>query len=159
MKIAVVGSGISGISAAWLLSKEHEITIFESSDRLGGHTNTIEINSLDNKESIGVDTGFIVCNPVTYPNFLQFMAILGVELIESNMSFSVSREFGLFEWCGSNLDSIFAQRSNLLNPSMYRMIWDCIRFHEHATRIAEESDEFCFDSNGNTINFDKSNIA
>ena len=107
---------------------------------IGGHTNTVNIKSLDGKESIGVDTGFIVCNPVTYPNFLNLMETVGVEMIESNMSLAVSRNQGELEWAGKNLNTIFAQRKNLFSIGMYRMIYDIMRFNTQCKQISMETD-------------------
>jgi uncharacterized protein len=148
MKVAVIGSGISGISCAWALKKTHDVTLFDSS-RLGGHTNTVDIKAVDGSGStIGVDTGFIVCNPVTYPNFLRFLDELGVELGDSSMSFAVSRNRGDFEWAGKGLDSLFCQRVNLCNLNVYRMVYDIVRFNRHATRIAEEADRIYYNQDG-----------
>ncbi|KAL2915262.1 hypothetical protein HK105_205127 [Polyrhizophydium stewartii] len=157
LRVAVVGSGISGLAAAWLLSRGPErfsVTVFEAADYLGGHTHTVDVASLDGSAKVGVDTGFIVCNPVTYPNFLAFLEALGVPLVQSDMSFSVSRNGGEFEWCGDNLDTVFAQRTNLLpfaqpGGGMFRLLWDCIRFHAHAKQIAVEADQMMFDDQGN----------
>ncbi|EGF82338.1 hypothetical protein BATDEDRAFT_2042, partial [Batrachochytrium dendrobatidis JAM81] len=142
------GSGISGLAAAWLLSQDPSrfiVTVFEAGNYVGGHTHTVRIPSLDNTKTIGVDTGFIVCNPVTYPNFQAFLAHLKVDLVQSDMSFSVSRNNGQFEWCGDSIDTVFAQRSNLIpfiqpGGGLFRMLWDCIRFHKHAKRLATEAD-------------------
>ena len=159
MKIGIVGSGISGISAAYLLSKdeENEVIVFEANSYAGGHTNTQYISSLyDEKTTIGVDTGFIVCNPETYPNFLALMQELEVELIQSDMSFSVSRNGGSFEWCGDNLNTLFAQRSNLLPRSsgdnIYRMIFDILRFHREALELASEADSHELDESDDNDN-------
>eukprot|EP00842_Homolaphlyctis_polyrhiza_P004234 jgi/Hompol1/4811/HPOL_003895-RA len=160
LRVAVVGSGIAGLSAAWLLASEPKrfaLTLIEAGATLGGHTNTATINSINSSHSsapisTGVDTGFIVCNPVTYPNFLALMAELDVPLERSDMSFSVSRNAGEFEWSGDNLDTVFAQRSNLLPFSgMYRLLYDCIRFHNQAKDIATEADMAMFDENGSPI--------
>ncbi|KAJ3089638.1 hypothetical protein HK102_005888 [Quaeritorhiza haematococci] len=152
-KIAIVGSGVSGLGAAWLLSRQPEdfsVTIYEAGSYPGGHTNTVDVPSLsDPSKTIGVDTGFIVCNPVTYPNFLRFLDALSVPLERSDMSFAISRNKGEFEWAGDNLNSVFAQRSNLLPGSgMWRMLYDIIRFHEHAHQIALEADKLQFDDEG-----------
>jgi predicted NAD/FAD-binding protein len=149
-KIAIVGSGISGLSCAYLLARSDcSVTVYEANSYVGGHTNTVNISSLDGSQEIGVDTGFIVCNPVTYPNFLAFMDHLGVLLHPSDMSFAVSRDNGQFEWSGDNLDTLFAQRSNLLNPKMYLMIHEILRFHEHAMSLAKEADEWMLKTGNN----------
>ncbi|KAJ3321678.1 hypothetical protein HDV06_003971 [Boothiomyces sp. JEL0866] len=143
-KVAIIGSGVSGLSAAWLLAQskdQFKVTLFESDNYFGGHAHTVEISSLkDDSIKTGVDTGFIVCNNITYPNFLNLLSLLDIEIINSDMSFSVSRNNGSLEWAGKNLNTIFAQRSNLVNPQMWRMIYEVVRFNEHANRIAEEAD-------------------
>ncbi|KAI8894144.1 amine oxidase [Globomyces pollinis-pini] len=143
-KVAIVGSGVSGLSAAWLLSlnkKDFKVTVFEADDYPGGHAHTVDIQSLDLKETIGVDTGFIVCNNVTYPNFLNLLDQLNVNLIDSDMSFAVSRNNGELEWAGKNLNTIFGQRSNLLNHDMWKLIQEVIQFNNQATKIAQEADQ------------------
>lgn len=141
-RIAVVGSGISGLAAAWLLSRDHSVTLFEAGDYFGGHTNTVDVTL--GSESFAVDTGFLVFNRKTYPNLCAMFALLGVPVVESDMSFSVSLENPDLEWAGSDLDSVFAQRSNLLRPAMWRMLADILRFNRAATRLAvsgETSDQ------------------
>ncbi|TPX30586.1 hypothetical protein SmJEL517_g05871 [Synchytrium microbalum] len=151
-RIAVVGSGISGLSAAYLLARQPEkfqVVVYEEGEWIGGHTHTVEIESLyDPKLKAPVDTGFIVCNPHTYPNLLNFLKQLNVELTDSNMSFAVSKDKGVFEWAGDNIDTVFAQRSNLFSLNMWRMIWDTIRFDEQATDIAEQVDQDMYDEAG-----------
>ncbi|TPX59769.1 hypothetical protein PhCBS80983_g02187 [Powellomyces hirtus] len=160
-KIAVVGSGVSGLGAAWLLAKQpgdFTVTVYEAGSYLGGHTHTVDIPTLDKKKTVPVDTGFIVCNPVTYPNFLALMRELRVPIDQTDMSFAVSRNKGEFEWCGDNLWTVFAQRKNL-NPwakgtkdgGMWRMIYDIVRFHEEAKKIALESDRMLFDPLGQPL--------
>lgn len=128
------------------------MTLFEANERVGGHSNTVEISSLSGDSTVGVDTGFIVCNPVTYPNFLAFLDALEVDLVQSDMSFAVSRNQGAFEWSGDNLSTVFAQRSNLLpfgaNSGIWRMLIDIMRFHKHAKDIATEADRMMFDNDG-----------
>ncbi|MEO0810498.1 MAG: FAD-dependent oxidoreductase, partial [Pseudomonadota bacterium] len=114
LKIAVVGSGISGLACAWLLSKRHEVTLFERDTRLGGHSNTVMAGSADGP--IGIDTGFIVYNEVTYPNLTALFAHLSVETARSNMSFAVSLDAGRYEYSGSGLGGLFGQPSNLFSP-------------------------------------------
>ncbi len=137
-RIAVVGSGISGLATAWLLSRDHAVTLFESGDYFGGHTNTVDVTL--ERQSFGVDTGFLVFNRKTYPNLCAMFALLGVPVVESEMSFSVSLEQPDVEWAGSDLSTVFAQRSNLLKPSMWRMLADIIRFNREATRLARSGD-------------------
>ncbi|WVQ99628.1 hypothetical protein IAU59_006765 [Kwoniella sp. CBS 9459] len=139
MRIAIVGTGVSGISALWLLNEfsEHEVNIYEKDGRPGGHTNTVEFKR-DGKESCQVDTGFIVCNPPTYPNFLRFLQHLKIPTLKTEMTFSVSRDRGAFEWAGEGLGGVFCQLSNLFNPRLYRMLFDIIRFNLFATDLLEQ---------------------
>ena len=118
MKIAIVGSGISGLAAAHRLHARHEITLFESNNYVGGHTNTVRVELDD--ETQNVDTGFIVFNPQNYPGFTSILRSLGVESQPTLMSFSVSDAEGSFEYNGTNLNRLFAQRGNLLRPSFLR---------------------------------------
>lgn len=131
MNIAVIGSGISGCAAAWELSAwAKKITIFESNDRLGGHTHTQQI-AVDGVE-FPVDTGFIVFNHRTYPGLKKWFERLGVNTAPSDMSFSASLNHGKVEWCGSSLDTVFAQRKNLLSPRFWAMLKDILRFNREA---------------------------
>jgi len=129
-KIAIIGSGISGLSAAWALSKRHQIVVYEKDGRLGGHSNTIDVQT--NTGPTPVDTGFIVYNEPAYPNFTAFMAHLGVKTEISCMSFGVSMDHAKLEYSGQTLSSVFAQRSNLASPSFLRMLADIPRFHKDA---------------------------
>lgn len=135
MKIAVVGSGISGNSAAWALSRRHDVTLYESRARPGGHSATVDIDH--DGVHIPVDTGFIVFNRENYPLLTKLFAHLGVETRRTTMSFSVSLDEGRFEWCGENLRSIFAQRRNLFSPTFLRMLSDILRFNAFARRDLE----------------------
>ncbi|KAK7189303.1 amine oxidase [Paraphaeosphaeria sporulosa] len=130
-RIAIVGSGISALSTLWTLrNTPHDVTLFEKADRLGGHTNTATWTSpLNALETTPVDTGFIVLNVATYPNFIAFLKELGVKTIASEMTFGVSRDNGAFEWSGTSLGALFAQRGNTLRPSFWRMIFDIVRFN------------------------------
>lgn len=128
-RIAVIGSGISGLAAAWRLSQTDNVTLLEAADRLGGHANTAQIEL--EGQSFGVDTGFIVYNPRNYPNFVSLMDQLGVETAESDMSFAASIGNGGFEY-SSNPSGLFAQRRNLVRPRMWRMIADILRLNQHA---------------------------
>lgn len=137
-KIAVVGSGISGLACAWLLSREHRVTLFEAADRVGGHTNTVNVTL----EGVThpVDTGFLVFNRRTYPNLCALFALLGVQAVETEMSFSVSLAGLDLEWAGSDLNTVFAQRRNLLRPAMWGMIGDILRFNRETTRMAQRGE-------------------
>ncbi len=136
MRIAVIGSGISGLAAALRLQSRHEVVLFEASERPGGHTHTVDI-VVDDIE-YPVDTGFLVFNDRTYPNLIALFDELGVPSARSDMSFSVSVGPHRFEWCGSSLASVFAQPGNALRPGFWRMLRDIVRFNREATRLAEE---------------------
>ncbi len=130
MKIAIVGTGISGNVAAYHLNKQHDITVYEANSHIGGHTHTHDI-TVDGKQ-YNLDTGFIVFNYWTYPHFTRLLDELGVAVQKSEMSFSVKcHETGL-EYNGNNLNSLFAQRRNLLNPYFYKLISDILRFNKQA---------------------------
>ena len=128
MKIAVVGSGISGLSAAYYLSKNHHVDLFEKGNHFGGHSHTIDLNIGTKK--VAVDIGFIVFNFRTYPNLVKFFNENKIELEKSDMSFSVSLRNTMFEYCGKGLNGIFANRSNLFNPKFLRMFYDIIKFYK-----------------------------
>jgi uncharacterized protein len=133
MKIAIIGSGIAGNVAAYHLSREHDITVFEAGDHAGGHTHTHAIEQ--DGQSYNVDTGFIVFNDWTYPNFIALLDELGVPSQESAMSFSVRAEDSGIEYNGTSLNTLFAQRRNLLRPSFLRMIRDILRFNREAPAL------------------------
>lgn len=135
MKIAIIGSGISGLTAAWLLNQSHEITVFEANDYIGGHTHTIDVD-LDG-EQLAIDTGFIVYNDWTYPNFIELLKRLDVGSLATEMSFSVRCERSRIEYNGSNLNGLFAQRSNLLKPRFHRMLRDILRFNREALELLD----------------------
>ncbi len=141
MKIAVIGSGISGLSAAWQLARHgHDVSLYEAGDYFGGHTNTVDI-TVDGK-SFGVDTGFLVFNHRTYPNLVRLFDDIKVDTSASDMSFScklpLSDQPGarMLEWAGANLNTVFAQRRNLFNPRFLRMIKDILRFNRETTDMA-----------------------
>jgi predicted NAD/FAD-binding protein len=138
MRIAVIGTGISGMVAAYLLCQDHDVVVFEANDYIGGHTNTIDVEL--NGANHRVDTGFIVFNKENYPNFVKLMELLGVSYQPSNMSFSVQCELTGLEYCPTNLNSLFAQRRNLLRPSFYRMLVDAFRFRREAQAILRTND-------------------
>jgi len=139
-RIAVIGSGISGLSAAWLLSRRHRVTLFESDSRPGGHSNTVTLpkaHALAGEGgAVSVDTGFIVFNEQTYPNLTALFQHLGVQTAATEMSLAVSMEGGTFEYSGSTLDGLLARRSNLLRPRFWSMLRDIVRFYREAPRQA-----------------------
>ncbi|TDO95851.1 NAD(P)/FAD-dependent oxidoreductase [Marinomonas balearica] len=135
MKIAVVGSGISGLTAAYLLNRHHDVHVFENDRRIGGHTATKSVSVNGNTQQI--DTGFIVFNDWTYPNFIRLMNELGVQSKPTDMSFSVSCEQTGLEYGGSNLDTLFAQRRNLLNVPYLMMLKDILAFNNDAVADLE----------------------
>lgn len=129
-RIAVIGTGISGLSAAWLLRGRHHVTVYEKDGRLGGHANTRVVDH--DGVTIPVDTGFIVYNEVNYPHLTRLFASLGVATDESNMSFSVSAGDGRLEWAGESLRTVFAQKRNLARPRFLGMLRDILRFNRDA---------------------------
>lgn len=137
MKIAVIGSGISGNVAAYNLSRQHDVTLFEKRDRLGGHSATVDIGYHHPDDRMSVDTGFIVYNELNYPGLTQLFAELGVETEQSNMSFGFSANSGALEWSGQSLSTVFAQKKNLLNPFFWLMLRDIFRFNKAAARDHE----------------------
>ncbi len=130
MKIAIIGTGISGLSCAFALQKDFDIHVFERAERIGGHTATVDVNH--EGETFAIDTGFIVFNDWTYPKFISLLSGLGVESQASDMSFSVSSQASNIEYAGTNLNALFAQRKNILNPTYWRMLKDILRFNREA---------------------------
>jgi predicted NAD/FAD-binding protein len=139
MKIAIIGTGIAGNVAAYKLRQHHDITVFEAGSYVGGHTNTVDVDEGDTR--LAVDTGFIVFNDRTYPHFIGLLDEIGQASQSSVMSFSVQSEDSGLEYGGSSLNSLFAQRSNLLRPAFYRMIRDILRFNDATLEHVEELDE------------------
>ena len=138
MKVAIVGSGISGLGAAYELRRDHQVTLFEADHRAGGHANTVPV-TLDG-QTYPVDTGFLVLNERTYPRLLALFEQLNVELAPSDMSFSASLRPAGIEWAGTNLNTVFAQRANLASPTFLGMLRDILRFNRQATRLAQAMD-------------------
>ena len=132
LNIAVIGTGISGLSAAWLLSQKHDVTVFEAADRVGGHSHTVDYGSTNGP--VSVDTGFIVYNEMTYPNLTALFRHFDVPTAPSNMSFSVSLNQGAYEYSGGTGFGLLAQKSNLINPRFWSMIADIMRFYRNAVR-------------------------
>tara|TARA_B100001250_G_scaffold98627_1_gene82781 strand:+ start:1846 stop:3096 length:1251 start_codon:yes stop_codon:yes gene_type:complete len=132
MKIAIIGSGISGLTTGYLLSKNHDITMFEKNDYIGGHTHTHEIDH--EGKNLSVDSGFIVYNERTYPNFIKLLDQLGVKRQLTRMGFSVKSESDDLEYAGHSLNGLFAQRSNFFRPSFIRMLRSMKRFNQEARR-------------------------
>ena len=133
-RIAVVGSGVAGLSAAWLLKDTADVTVFEKALKAGGHVNTVDV------DGIGIDTGFIVHNDRNYPMFRRFLAHLGVTTQPSDMSFAASLAGGRIEWAGDSLSKLFARRQLLFSPSHWRMLADVVRFNRHAKRLVNDDE-------------------
>jgi predicted NAD/FAD-binding protein len=140
LNIAVIGSGISGMSAAWLLSQRHDVTVYEQDSRLGGHTNTVEAPSPGGKGITPVDTGFIVYNDRNYPNLVALFEHLRVPTKASEMSFAVSVDEGALEYGGSTFGQLFAQKSNVIRPRFWSMLNDLLRFYREAPSFKETGD-------------------
>lgn len=139
MKIAIVGSGIAGLGAAWLLSKQHEVVLFESQDRLGGHTHTHRISQHGRDYSI--DTGFIVFNPDNYPLLTRMFDQLGVQSQPTTMGFSVHDDGNGLEYNATSLNGMFCQRSNLFSPRFLRMVREILRFYRECPALLDEPGE------------------
>ena len=139
MKIAVVGSGISGLSAAYYLSKKHHVDLFEREDHFGGHSHTIDI--FFDEKKVSVDIGFIVFNFQTYPNLINFFKENDIQIEKSNMSFSVSVDNTNFEYCGKGLSGIFSNKSNLFNIEFLKMFFDIIKFYKKSDQVNVSNDK------------------
>jgi len=137
MRIAIVGSGISGLVSALLLSREHDVTVYEAEDYIGGHTHTIPLP----EEGVSVDTGFIVFNHENYPNFVKLLEKLDVVAKPSSMSFSVMNRRSGLEYGFASLDALLAQRCNALRPSFWRMLWEIRRFRKEFDVLQREARE------------------
>ncbi|MDC0890555.1 FAD-dependent oxidoreductase [Candidatus Pelagibacter sp.] len=134
MKIAVIGSGISGLSSAYYLSKKHKVDLFEKQDRFGGHSYTLDIK-LNEKEKVAVDAGFMVFNKITYPNLINFFKENEIEIEKSDMSFSVSVKGTNIEYCGKGLNGIFSNRGNLFNLKFVKMFFEIINFYKRCEKL------------------------
>lgn len=138
MKVAIIGSGISGLTLAHYLDKKYDVTLFEKEDRIGGHTHTHTLKI--DKEIIKVDSGFIVFNKKTYPNFIQLLKELKVSYQSSSMSFSVQSKLNQLEYAGNNLKTLFAQKRNLFNIYFWRLLWEIIKFNKLAKKNLQKPD-------------------
>jgi len=138
-RLAVIGAGITGLSAAWLLRDAYDVTLYEAEPRAGGHADT-QIVTLDG-EIVPVDTGFIVFNNVNYPNLVGFFATLGIAAHDSVMSFGVSKNNAAFEYAGGDLKQLVAQPANLLKPRFWRMVRDILRFNKEAPALLQTNSE------------------
>jgi len=137
MKIAIIGSGISGLAISYLLNKKHDITLFEKNDYLGGHSRTVEIN--DKGKILPVDTGFIVFNKLNYPLLTSLFKYFDIKVIKSAMSFGVSIDHGEIEYGTNNISSFFSQKKNLISLSFWKMIYDIFRFNSKAKITVEQN--------------------
>jgi len=136
-RVAVIGSGISGLAAAWLLHRDYQVTLFEADVRAGGHTHTVPVE-LNGRVAL-VDTGFLVFNRQTYPELCSLFEHLGIESADSEMSFSVSLREPRLEWAGTSLATVFGQPSNLLRPGFWRMLGDMLRFNRETLSITDDA--------------------
>ena len=134
--IAIIGTGISGLTAAYLLAKKHQVTVFEKNDRVGGHTATVDV--VKESQKFAIDTGFIVFNDKTYPNFLALLDEIGISKQTTEMSFSVHNCHTGMEYNGHNLNTLFAQRRNLFRPKFWRLVKDILRFNKLCKAIFEQ---------------------
>ena len=139
LNIAVVGSGIAGLSAAWLLSRKHKVTLYEKESHIGGHSNTQFVET--DRERVPVDTGFIVYNEANYPNLTALFDSLDVPTCQSNMSFAYSLDGGRYEYSGTGINGLFGQKTNLVNFGHWRMLKDIKKFFAIATSRIESYPE------------------
>lgn len=139
MRVAIIGTGVSGLVSAHLLHRQHEVTLFEAENWIGGHTHTVDVRV--NQRASAVDTGFIVCNTKTYPLFLGLLRELGLEPQKSDMSFSASSSAEDVEYNGTSLSTLFAQRRNLVRPAFLRMVRDILRFYREAGELLKQDDD------------------
>ena len=147
MKIAVIGSGISGLSSAYYLSKKHKVDLFEKEDHFGGHAHTIDIDyDKDGKKNLPIDIGFIVFNYKTYPNLINFFSENNIEIEKSDMSFSVSVKGKNIEYCGKGLNGIFINRKNIFNLKFLKMFFEIIKFYNQCDKLNELNNELTLNS-------------
>ena len=139
MKIAIIGAGISGLMAAYQLRRQHDITVFEANDYIGGHTSTVDIETTEGP--LAVDTGFIVFNDRTYPNFNNLLDELNVRSQPTTMSFSVRCDRSSLEYRGADLNGLFAQRRNIFNPRFLRLLYDLVNFDKSARWLLDNPDD------------------
>ncbi|KLO16726.1 FAD/NAD-binding domain-containing protein [Schizopora paradoxa] len=142
MRVAVIGSGCSGLGASWLLNEhsDHEVHLYEADERFGGHANTVDFKttSKGRRRTTPVDTGFIVLNPTTYPNFLAFLQHKHIQTVPTEMTFSVTRNRGRFEWAGKNPFTVFCQPKRILDIHLWELIYDVLRFNACAGRLLSD---------------------
>ena len=151
MEIAIVGTGISGLSAAWLLNQEHQVTVYEANSYIGGHSNTVDV--IERDRSIAVDTGFIVYNEQAYPNLCKLFEHLDVATTPTEMSFAISKDNGSLEYASNGFDRLFAQRRNIASPRFWKMILDLKRFYDHAPKHIEKYKDYTLDEYLNNFNY------
>jgi predicted NAD/FAD-binding protein len=145
MKIAVVGSGISGLTVALLLNKKHDVKVFEAAEWIGGHTHTVPVE--EDNTTLWIDTGFIVCNDKNYPNFIELMKLINVTLQKTTMSFSVRADEVNLEYNGTSIDALFSQRKNIFNRQFWSMLKDIVKFNTFAKKfISLEFSEITFEN-------------
>lgn len=135
-RVAIIGSGISGLASAWLLAPTHEVTLFEAGESCGGHSHTIDVDFGD--EKVSIDTGFMVYNYQGYPELTKFFNHLSIPTQPAEMSFSVSLRDGAFEWSVENLSTIFADRKNIFRPAFYSFLWEIIRFNKLGKKTLDD---------------------
>ena len=138
MRIAIIGSGISGLVCAWKLGRDHDVTLYEANDYLGGHTHTHQVEQ--DGRRYAVDSGFIVHNPANYPHFTALLDELGVPSQPTTMSFSVHKQAGGLEYNATSLDTLFCQRGNLLSPRFLGMVRDLLRFYRESPALLATDD-------------------
>ena len=138
MKIAIIGTGISGLTVADSIHQQHDITLYEAAHYVGGHTNTIDVDC--DGRTIPVDTGFIVFNDRTYPNFIRLLDRLGVNSQPAPMTFSVRCDQSNLEYRGADLGGLFAQKRNLFRPSFHRLLLDIMKFNRESEKVLEDGD-------------------